>query len=127
MFTIQPYGEIDPKFVLEHYNELGDEWILRDDNDNPYLVTVVKNEMKPIITNGWVSFREGFTIEGTQELHAFYLGNNNFWVLKGKTLTDSSQYPTFHSLSTKNGTTRCFNVLVTDYLSISSQLVRCFF
>lgn len=66
LFTIQPYGEIDPKFVLEHYNELGDEWILRDDNDNPYLVTVVKNEMKPIITNGWVSFREAFTIEGTR-------------------------------------------------------------
>jgi len=83
---------------LKHYIELRDEWTFKDDNNNSYLMTMVKNEMKPIITNNWVSLRKAFKIEGTQELHVIYLENNNFCVLKERTFTDSSQYPTFHSL-----------------------------
>ncbi|PNY06778.1 hypothetical protein L195_g003256 [Trifolium pratense] len=73
-FSNQKFGEVDPNFIREFGHELPVEWRIMDYRFEHHIVTYNKDEIHPLLTDGWKEMREVFDLHKNEEIHFAYHG-----------------------------------------------------
>jgi hypothetical protein len=124
-FYKQPYGEIDPFFIGQHFHHLGNRWNLYDTDGIPHQIYYNQSMLNPLITIGWPRLRNYYRWIGVKKLTFIYYGQDSFQLVV--CVDDDEEtpdaYPPFHSLSTNNNEYLTFRVTINILNVISKKMV----
>jgi hypothetical protein len=73
---MQIYGELDPFFIGQFYNELGNRWNIYDPDGIPHQIEFNRSILNPLITFGWPRIRKPG--QKTKNLHFITLAKIHF-------------------------------------------------
>ncbi|XP_045790781.1 uncharacterized protein LOC123885546 [Trifolium pratense] len=122
-FSNQKFGEVDPKFIRDFGHELPGQWRIMDYRFEHHVVTYNKDEIYPLLTDGWTKMREVFDLHKNEEIHFAYHGEGMFGITASRRFESEEQIPNYHSRYTRGNCAR-FQVELTrenirnPYLSI---------
>jgi hypothetical protein len=102
---LQDCGEIEPSFFDEFHGELGQTWVLYDNKGVRLTVECNKDPDFPMLTDGWMTFREVHKLKGHHNVFFKYLGTS---ISTGRSIfvvdvspveMDINVFPSWHSRS----------------------------
>lgn len=105
IFVLQEYGEVEPSFFREFHHELGHTWVLYDNKGVRLTVECNHDPDFPLLTYGWVNFRQVHNLNGHHNIFFKYLGTS---ISTGRSIfvvdisdkeTQTSVFPSWHSKS----------------------------
>lgn len=73
---------------------MGESWNLLDSSGNSHTVTFNGDYAHPLLSEGWNNLREFYNYQGHKQISVFRL-------TMGRTYAGSHEFPSCHSLSTK--------------------------
>ncbi|WJX73728.1 DNA helicase [Trifolium repens] len=119
----QSVGEVDPYFVVEFFQELGNQWRFIDVAGIDHHVDFNGLTTKPCVTNGWNALGNFYQWNEVHMLTLFYYGQNTFLMLTAPAELDTSDFPSFHSMSTQLCHDHSYLVFINENNYNSSELV----
>jgi hypothetical protein len=123
ILMLQPYGEFDPKFVKEHYCELGQRITIMDRRGNTKDVEFNLSPNYPLIINGWTELRQLFGIVGNKIILMSYLGDNRFVLHVQSDDFSPLKLPYYHTYRYVGLEPEPFEVKLTKYYAEKYKLV----
>ncbi|MCH83548.1 hypothetical protein A2U01_0004374 [Trifolium medium] len=109
-FPNQKFGEVDPTFVEEFFDQLPAKWKILDFHFDAHIVTFNKDKIHPLLLDGWHEMTDVFDLHQNEVVHLGYYGNDVFGILASKTFVTDDQLPNFHSRCITPGTFVRFQV-----------------
>ncbi|GAU46241.1 hypothetical protein TSUD_280680 [Trifolium subterraneum] len=120
--NMRMYAELPPEFVNQYNSVLPNSVELWEINGIQNYVTLNKDHSVPRFTIGWDEVLNHYHINRVKLIYFIYCGGAVFWISVGNPLTHTDEYPSFHSLSTKPDLAVYFDVVLSKYTAVSSQL-----
>jgi hypothetical protein len=122
---MQIYGELDPFFIGQFYNELGTRWNLYDQDGVAHQIDYNRSILNPLITFGWPRIRNYYGWTENKKLAFYYFGQDSFLMVscENEGIISPPDFPPFHSFSTNVGNYRSFQMTMNSTHVNSSFLV----
>ncbi|XP_045800807.1 uncharacterized protein LOC123903843 [Trifolium pratense] len=123
-FAKQKFGEVDPNFIRQFGDELPSQWKIMDYRFEHHVVTYNKDEVHPLVTDGWKDMRDVFDLHQNEVIEFAYHGQGLFGIMASRRFESEDQIPDYHSRSVSRGNSVRFQVELTrdnmsnPYLSI---------
>jgi hypothetical protein len=121
----QPFGEIDPFFIGQHFHHVGSLSNIYDTDGIPHQIYYNQSMLNPLITFRCPRLRNYYTWIGIKRLTFIYFGHDSFQLVlsEGDGEHTPSTFPPFHSLSVNNDDYITFRIVINILNIISSKLV----
>jgi hypothetical protein len=124
---LQPYGELDPTFVQQHYHELGVNFMVINRRSRIMTVKFNLSYFHPLITEGWPELRSFLGIDGNKMLLMTYQGNNRFLIhVAQPTELNLLELPAYHTYRNVAMEPDPFQVTLTSFSATNYKLVSWF-
>ncbi|CAJ2634936.1 unnamed protein product [Trifolium pratense] len=91
-------------------------------NEMQHYLTLNKDHVVPHFSIGWSDLLNHYNIVQVKEIWFLYCGGGSFFISIGNVLNSTDEYPAFIRSSTKPNETTYFDVVLSEYTAISSQL-----
>ncbi|KAK2394368.1 hypothetical protein QL285_056210 [Trifolium repens] len=118
----QDYGEMNPKFIEEIYEELDSTLTVFDDSNRNIKVQWNGSCLHPLILTGWKNPRKFFGITGNKMILMTYVRTSSFFLQILPQPFHPYNLPSYHSYRTFHTDLTSFDVELTAYLVSGSQL-----
>lgn len=124
---MQPYSELNPRFVQQHYHELELSFIVMNRRCRIMTVKFNLSYYHPLITKGWAELRSFFRIDGNKMLLMTYHGNNRFLIdVAQPTELNPLELPAYHTYQNVALEPDPFQVTLTSFYANKYKLVSLF-
>jgi hypothetical protein len=114
-------------FIVHIFNELRNQWKIVDDQGISHNVEFNLSTTTPLLTNGWEEIQKNYGWTDFKKISFIYNGNNNFMMYVWPEQVETSNFPSFHSLSTAISSDHSFLVFIDEFPTFDYQVKSIFY
>jgi hypothetical protein len=121
------YGEIEPNFIVEHYNKLEPKWFIMNSTCGFIDVKYNLSYENPKLFTGWKELIDYNQLPPNVEIEMEYRGGPKFAIKSFKEIKCAEEILPFHSRSLLPNQTFYFDLILTEKTIKKQNLVDLYF